>query len=225
MSHVDAPTPRPTRAAAADALAGSSARRRSLVAVASGVVAAAAASSSLHWELAPLVGWDVLCAVLLVWNWVTIARSDADETAELAVVDDPSAGSTDLLVLFAAVASLAGVALVLLRTSGHSVAPVALAVVSVVLSWALVHTVFALRYARLYYSGTGGGVDFNQKEPPDYLDFAYVAFTVGMTFQISDTNLTTSPIRHTVLRHALLSYLFGSVIVAGAINLIAGAIR
>ncbi len=95
------------------------------------------------------------------------------------------------------------------------------AVVSVVLSWAAVHTVFTLRYARLYYSG-GGGIDFHVDERPDFGDFAYVALTIGMTFQVSDTDLTGKRIRMTALRHALLSYLFGVVIVAMTINVVAG---
>ncbi|HXL15932.1 MAG TPA: DUF1345 domain-containing protein, partial [Streptosporangiaceae bacterium] len=73
-----------------------------------------------------------------------------------------------------------------------------------------------------YYEVPEGGVDFNQDEQPCYRDFAYLALTVGMTFQVSDTNLRTTAIRATALRHALLSYLFGTVILAATINLIAG---
>ena len=90
------------------------------------------------------------------------------------------------------------------------------------LSWLLVHTVFTLRYALLYYTGRDGGIDFNQSAPPCYSDFAYLAFTLGMTFQVSDTDLKTPNIRRTALRQALLSYLFGAVILAATVNLIAG---
>jgi uncharacterized membrane protein len=86
-------------------------------------------------------------------------------------------------------------------------------------SWVAIHTVFTLRYAQLYYSGAPGGIDFNQPEPPAYVDFAYLAFTIGMAFQVSDTGLQTRKIRATVLRQALLSYVFGVVIVAMTINL------
>jgi uncharacterized membrane protein len=82
----------------------------------------------------------------------------------------------------------------------------ALALVSVFASWILVHTVFALRYARLYCTGTPGGIDFNEAEVPDYADFAYLSFTIGMTSQISDTNIETKQIRRTPLRHAWLSF-------------------
>jgi uncharacterized membrane protein len=94
-----------------------------------------------------------------------------------------------------------------------------LAAASVAVSWFLVHTLFTLRYARLYYAADGG-VDFNQKEPPRYVDFAYLAFTIGMTFQVSDTDIQISAIRATALRHALMSYLFGAVILATTVNFI-----
>ncbi len=93
---------------------------------------------------------------------------------------------------------------------------------SVLLSWCLIHTVFAARYARLYYTGSYGGIDFPGDKHPDYADFGYFAFTVGMTYQVSDTNVTDRKMRRTTLRHALLSYLFGAVIIATTINLVAG---
>jgi uncharacterized membrane protein len=101
----------------------------------------------------------------------------------------------------------------------------ALAVGSVVLSWSVVHTVFTLRYAHLYFSPPLGGIDFNQNPHPRYLDFAYVAFTIGMTYQVSDTDLTTETIRAAALRHALLSFLFGTVILATTINVVAGLLK
>ncbi len=100
----------------------------------------------------------------------------------------------------------------------------ALAVPSVALSWLAVHAVFTLRYARLYYSERGG-IDFNGDVEPDYHDFAYVALTVGMTYQVSDTDLTTKSIRRTATRHALLSYVFGTFVVAMMINVVAGLLR
>jgi uncharacterized membrane protein len=98
----------------------------------------------------------------------------------------------------------------------------ALSVASVILAWSSVHTMFTTRYARLYYAGEDGGIDFNETDPPKYSDFAYLAFTIGMTFQVSDTNFATKELRATALRHALLSYLFGTFIIASMINLLAG---
>ena len=93
------------------------------------------------------------------------------------------------------------------------------------LSWLLVHSTFTLRYARTYYSRPEGGIDFNEDEAPTYQDFAYLAVTIGMTFQVSDTNLTTKAIRRIALRHALLSFLFGSVIVGLVINVVSSLLH
>ena len=89
----------------------------------------------------------------------------------------------------------------------------------------VVHTVYALRYARAYYSAPVGGIAFNEDEPPNYVDFAYYSFTVGMTFQVADTNITLRSIRRTTLHHALLSYLFGSVLLGVVINVVAALLK
>ena len=101
----------------------------------------------------------------------------------------------------------------------------AMAVLSVARSWILVHTLFTLHYASLYYSGTAGGVDFNQAEPPRDGDFAYQEFTIGMTFQVSDTSPQAQAFRMTAQRYSLLVSLFGSFILATLINLVAGLVR
>jgi len=100
-----------------------------------------------------------------------------------------------------------------------------LAFVSVFVSWTIVHTVYTMRYARLYYSGTPGGIDFNGSGPPDYADFAYLAFTIGMTFQVSDTSISSREIRRAALRHAWLSFPLDAVIIATCVNLVAGLVK
>ena len=179
------------------------------------------------WPYAPLVGWDAAALVFSVWVWTAvIVPFSSTQTAAHATREDPGNAATDVIVLIAAVASLAAVGFVLIKaTSAHGASQDLLAgsgVGSVTLSWFTVHSLFTLKYARLYYTGAHGGIDFNQKTPPRYIDFAYLAFTIGMTFQVSDTDLETPSIRATALRHALLSYLFGAVILATTINLIAG---
>jgi uncharacterized membrane protein len=156
--------------------------------------------------------------------WLSvIAVMTAAQTATHATCEDPSRAATGVVVV-AAVASLAAVGFILIQaTSAKGAGQDLLAgvgVLSVALSWFTVHTVFTLRYARLYYLGPDGGINFNQAASPRSLDFAYLAFTFGMTFQVSDTDLQTPAIRATALRHALLSYLFGAVILATTINLI-----
>ena len=95
-------------------------------------------------------------------------------------------------------------------------------ILTVAASWFAVHTLYTVHYARLYYSDDPGGIDFHDPEPPRFRDFAYIAFTVGMTYQVSDTEINLTSIRATVLRHALVSYLLGAVVLAVTINLIAG---
>ncbi|MEU5941402.1 DUF1345 domain-containing protein [Micromonospora sp. NPDC047548] len=178
-------------------------------------------------RVAPLVGWDAAAASWLVLVWRKLLPLDAGRTEALAVHEDPNRAIRDVLLLVACVASLLAVVLVLAsaRSAGpglHQAAFGGLGVLSVVLSWFVVHTVFTARYARIYYTGPDGGVNFNQVGKPCYVDFAYVAFTVGATFQVSDTNLTSQAMRRAVLGHALLSYLFGAIIIAATVNLLAG---
>lgn len=176
--------------------------------------------------LAPLVGWAAASVIFNLWVWLAVGKMNASQTATHATRQDPSRPTTDLLVLCATVVSLAAVGMVLgVASSAKGVEAALLAglgILSVALSWFLIHTLFMLRYAMLYYTGPAGGIDFNQDDPPCYSDFAYLSFTIGMTFQVSDTDLKTHQIRVTALRHMLLSYLFGAVILATTINLIAG---
>jgi uncharacterized membrane protein len=191
-------------------------------AIAAGTVAAVAGAG----RAAPLIGWDVLAVIFCGWVWSTVWRLDAESTASHAMRDDPSRDLADLVLLGAAIASLIAVGTVLFGAGSASgnlkYLEAALALISVFMSWILVHTVFTLKYARLYYSGTPGGIDFNESEPPDYADFAYLSFTIGMTFQVSDTDIQTKPIRRTALRHAWLSFPLGAVIIATSINLVSG---
>ncbi|MDQ1529072.1 MAG: hypothetical protein QOH77_862 [Actinomycetota bacterium] len=191
-----------------------------------GVVAAVATGLLGFWQFAAIGGWAAACLVYLGWVWLSVARLDAASTKESATREDPTRGAADVLALLASVASLAVVITLLVQGQSEqgaakTVIPI-LAIVSILLSWFLVHTLFMLRYAKLYYVDDNGGVNFNQDEPPQYTDFAYLAFTLGATFQVSDTNIEKHNIRVTVLRHALLSYLFGSVILAATVNLVAG---
>ncbi len=193
-----------------------------VVAVLSGTVA----GSAWFWADSVLLGWAAYCLSFTVWTWLHIWRMDAEQTRNHATAEDPGRAVTELLVLAASVASLAGVAVVLLqaRTStGIDQGLFAgLALVSVALSWLLIHTLYSVRYARMYFAAPVGGIDFNQPEPPRYSDFAYLSFDLGMTFQVSDTTLRSSEFRRVVLAHTLLSYLFGTVILATVINLVAG---
>ena len=196
--------------------------------LAAGVAAGLPTAVYARPDYAPAAGWAAASLTYLVWVWAVIGRLDGAATAAHARSEDPGRRTADILVLTATIASFGGVALILLDaagTQGPSKALVlAMALGSVALSWFLVHTLFTLRYAMLYYRDRSG-VDFNEDTVPRYRDFAYLAFTIGMTFQVSDTNLTTDAIRSTVLRQALLSYLLGTIVLATTINLVSGLIH
>jgi len=205
---------------------GSSANRKLLVALAAGVIAGVGAAVGGLGRTAPLIGWDVLAVIFGAWTWSTVWRMDSAATQAHAQEENPRRELADALLISAALASLLAVGVVLL---GGSHAPgnerywqAGLAVGSVFISWTVVHTVYTLKYARLYYGNVPGGVDFNETDLPQYSDFAYLAFTIGMTFQVSDTDLRTKEIRRAALRHAWLSYPLGAVIIATTINLVSG---
>jgi uncharacterized membrane protein len=130
-------------------------------------------------------------------------------------------------VVLAAVASLAAVATALQRSPGNdpfAVATVLLSVLSVTLAWAMVNTVSALKYARMYYFDEPDckGFDFDMDADPTYSDFAYLAFTVGMAYASSEARPSSSETRKVVLGHAHLSYLFGTGLIAVAVSLVTG---
>jgi uncharacterized membrane protein len=196
---------------------------RVIAAVLVGAVVASTVSAELGWRYA-LTGWIAAAGVYVGWTWIVVSHMDAERTAQHATREDPTRAFTNILVVLASFASLGGVAYLLIAESkqANTIGAAAIGVVSVFAAWVAVHTLYTLHYARLYYSDEPGGIGFNQKAAPCYADFAYVAFTVGMTFQVSDTDIQSSVIRRALLRHALVSYLLGAVIIAVTVNLIAG---
>jgi uncharacterized membrane protein len=207
---------------------GASVRRLAVAAVIGAVVGIVSAWFAA-WQLSVLAAWDSAGVVLLVWIFVQVAGLDPEQTSAHATTEDNSRVTAHLLLVSASSAALLGAAAAFVKGSQtHGAGKLALTaagVATVVISWAIVHTVFTLRYAHEYYTDPAGGIDFKNDEPPDYQDFAYVAFTVGMTFQVSDTDVQARLIRRSVLRHALLAYVFGAVILAVTINVIANVIQ
>ena len=197
---------------------------RILIAVLFGVAVALVVGNTVGWRFA-LVGWVVTAGVYVVWTRLILGGMDADATCTYVTREDPTRWVADVVILSASVASLGGVGYVVAAGSHSGAAAIAAAVVgilTVAASWFAVHTLYTVHYARLYYSDEPGGINFHDPEPPRFRDFAYLSFTVGMTFQVSDTEICLTSIRATVLRHALLSYLLGAVVLAVTINLIAG---
>jgi uncharacterized membrane protein len=213
---------------ASDAIRFARARNRVGIAAAGGLAVFGVGALFTAWQVALLAGWSTAGLVFVVWAVTALWSLDGEQTAQVSTREDNSRPLADLLLLSAATGSLAAIGLGLVKAGASKGAAqaliTALAVLTVATSWAVVHTVFALRYARLYYTA-GGGVDFNDDDDPDYRDFAYLALTLGMTFQVSDTDLTTKTIRRTATRHALLSYLFGAVILGVVINVVASLLN
>jgi uncharacterized membrane protein len=200
-----------------------SARTRVIVALVAGAAVFSVVLFSWSWQSAVLAGWIVSASVFVAWVWLSVGPMDGAATAEHATTEEGSRAASEAVILAACGASLVAVALALVQASEESGADrillTAIASVTVVISWGAVHTIYALRYARLYY-GAGEGISFGGERLPDYGDFAYLAFTIGMTYQVSDTVLTSRTIRVAALRHALLSFVFGSSILAMLINVV-----
>ncbi len=179
-----------------------------------------------EWHFSPAVGWIVAAAVYLVWTWSLVLPMDAEQTAAHVEhrYEDGTPKLSHVIVLLASVASLAGVGYLLAAARGERHLGEALVgILAVVASWLAIHTTFMLRYAQLYFhADRSEAVDFNAggDYQPRYLDFAYLAFTVGMTYQVSDTNLTTRDMRGAVLAQATVSFLLGAVVLASTINLV-----
>nr|WP_232007467.1 DUF1345 domain-containing protein [Mycobacterium intermedium] len=199
---------------------------RLIAALLFGLVAAAAVRFTTGWTYAPTVGWIVAACVYLGWTWRVVLPMDADQTRDHVRPEDPPRGwVTDVIILSASVASLGGVGQLLAagsKAGAEREIAAALGVVSIVAAWCVVHTVFSVRYADVYYSNSARGISFNGTENPRFVDFFYLGFTVGMTYQVSDTTLQTGKLRAIALCQAVLSYLLGAVILAVTINLVVG---
>ena len=213
---------------------GHSGRRRLLLAALCMLVAAAVGARFLPFQLTILVAWSVAAVVVVVRAWTHVWSFTAADTERFATLEDDSRTFADLFLLGASLVSLVGVAIAFVKANevpaDEEIAIKVAGIVTITLSWLVVHTIYAFTYARLFYTPPIGGIDFKSDEPdathdPDYHDFAYVAFTVGMTYQVADTDVTQRKMRKAVLRHALLSFVFGAVILATTVNLIANLLN
>ncbi|MDR0627503.1 MAG: DUF1345 domain-containing protein [Bifidobacteriaceae bacterium] len=177
------------------------------------------------WRYALVGAWAGVSVTYLAQVWHRIGRLNGRQTAARASADDARGGALDIVLFAVAVVSLADV--VYLLVAAHTLGTAApgwhalVALVSIVLSWAVINTLFTVRYARLYQRRQGG-IDFNSPRMPSYRDFAYLAVSVGMSYRVPDTTITDSTIRAEVLRHAFAAYLFGTAVLAATLNLVLG---
>ena len=193
-----------------------------------GLLASLLAATRSSATLAVLAGWDAGGLTLLALSWLTIATSTAAATRHRARSEDPGRTAVYIIILLTSAASVvASVALVRGQSvARHEQTLLAFACVTcVVVSWILTHTAFTLRYAHLYYRDDEdgeGGLDFPHDDKPDYFDFAYFAFTIGMCFQVSDTAVSTKRLRRAVLLHATMSFAYNTAILAFVLNVLVG---
>jgi len=183
------------------------------------------APESLQGVVRLVMAWDTGAVTLLLVTWYLIGRATPEDTRNWAAIDDP--GQLFALVIDLLGSAISFVAAILLLGGQHMASTPAalwLVIVAVASSWMLMHTGFTVRYAHLYYRDDGevGGLDFPGTNDPDYRDFAYYAFVVGMTFQTADVSITDRSIRRLTLVHGMLSFGFNTLILALAVNLIFG---
>jgi uncharacterized membrane protein len=179
-----------------------------------------------------MVGWDIFSLCIIVMSWITFFITAPEQIRAQAKEQDPTSPIIFIIILVATLASLLAVLiLIITKKEGNSGASYRLPIAfsGMVFSWFLIHTLFALRYAHLFYGDSktkpeahAGGLEFPGDELPGYLDFAYFSFVLGMTFQVSDVEIASKKLRHLALVHGLISYGFGTTMIALVINLIAG---
>ncbi len=175
-----------------------------------------------------LIGWDAALLLYLAIVARLMAHGDHNRIRSRAALLDEGAFALLVLPVLAAVASLIALfaELSFARASGSPAFHATLAILTIALSWTFIHTLFALHYAHDYY-GEGeraNGLEFPGKEKPDYWDFAYFSFVIGMTFQVSDVQVTNRLIRRLVVAHGALSFVFNTAILAVTVNLATSAI-
>ncbi|MEO8209227.1 MAG: DUF1345 domain-containing protein [bacterium] len=164
--------------------------------------------------------WDIFGIVYLILSWNIFFHSDADETKEIAKSQDRVHTLLFTILLAAIIMSFVAI-LVLTEDKNQRLVYISGAFIS----WMMLHTIFGVHYTNLYYNDadeSGGGLKFPKDKTPDYIDFAYFSFIIGMTFQVSDVSITSGKIRRTVLWHSILSFLFNTFIIALSVNVIAG---
>lgn len=193
---------------------------RLAIAVAVGAAVGVAVALSSDTPLAILAGIAATQTFFVVVGWIVLWPMDAASTRGNARREDLRPVLEEIVVVTVTLCGLVGILVFLLGNSdsGHA----ATALLGVFMAWAALHLMYATRYAYLYYVDSGGGIDFNSDQPPAYRDFFYFSYNLGMTYQVSDTDVSSGIIRSMVLRHTLLSYVFGTSILATAINLFTG---
>jgi len=202
-------------------------RPRTFFAILVGILTYALLPPSLRQVTRALFGWDVCITVYLLLVFIMVVRSGLAHIKRNAALQDDG---RFVILMVAALGAFASIAAIVseLGSSHHSAQALTLATVTIALSWAAVHTIFALHYAHEFYrSAKPGGLQFpsgDQHETPDYWDFVYFSFVIGMTAQVSDVGITDKTIRRTATAHGIVSFIYNTALVALMVNIAASAI-
>jgi len=194
------------------------------------VLVAIALAALTDWRPATrvLVGWDIYVGLYLALVAHVVTVCDVHRIRQRAAREDEGQATILVLTVTAALASLGAIVAELGSSAGATRRPshVALAALTILLSWAFIHTIFALHYAHEFYDDTdGGGLAFPGGDlEPDYWDFVYFSFVIGMTSQVSDVGITSKRIRRTVVAHGVVAFAFNAALLALSVNIAAGAI-
>jgi len=208
------------------------ARPRLSISIAIGLAVAIALAVFTNWRLAlsSVIGWNVCAGLYLVLAFRLMSKCDVHRIRQQARLQDEGQFAILVLTAVAALASLAAIFALLSVSAGSTRNPaeLLLAVTTLLMSWTFTHTIFALHYAHEYYDenhGKGGGMTFPGNEPePDYWDFMYFSFVIGMCAQVSDMTVSEKAIRRTVFGHSVVSFIFNAALVALTVNIAASAI-
>ena len=189
-------------------------------------------NSSISLLVSAVILWDVFAFTYLISSWIVLFNRSPEQIRHVAKKEDGSTAFVFSVILLSSFASMITVLILIISekvSQNAEVYTLLVTVASILLSWLMVHTTFTFHYAHLYYddhstdsSRHAEGLDFPSEKKPNYLDFAYFAFVVGMTFQVSDVQITSGKLRRVALFHGLLSFALNTFVVAFTINIIAG---
>lgn len=210
------------------------ASQRLIVGVAAALIAFFLLPSSMLMQMRLLAAWDAGAIAFLVLAWTIMSRATPEDTRKSTLEQDQSGAVMLTITVIGASASMFAIAFILRNTQGLDFWPMVmhlvLAMLAVIASWTLTHTLFAFHYAHRFYhnqhefpdDASCAGLDFPGGRAPDYLDFMYFSFVVGMTSQTSDTAVTSRGLRRLTLIHGVLSFAFNTTILALSVNIVAG---
>lgn len=179
-----------------------------------------------------MIGWDTFSLCMIIMSWITFSITTSQQIRQQSNVQDSSRTLIFMIILISTCASFLAVLLLMVTKKDYKNAEtfhLIIAISGMILSWFLIHTIFTLRYAHIFYGDDlenpkvhAGGLEFPDDKRPDFFDFAYFAFVLGMTFQVSDVQITSKRLRRLAMLHGLLSFGFNTIMIALTINLIAG---